>query len=548
MKSVEYKVKNHLIHSEQVKYPDFEKMFNSIQTGELRVVNDVHNRPQRQKTKAAIVLGISLAVMATPVYAALQYDWSDVLSNKSGIESALKAGYGQLIEQSVTAHGVTLTVHNAFVDDNRTVLLYTIKPELETEKQEIRYNQMLLKDSNGQPIEGHYYQKWNAEQGVYQGYFETDWVMQEKQSDLQFSISDVLYLEDLEQEIRLDPKDSSTQQFNIQKNGIDKIEVQSFKYAKGEIMINSEVTFSDSEVKEQSWAGIRAYDTQQEVIKETENPEYGMKGVSGDYFSRQMYNEQQFKEGDRFTFTYTHEKQRTEGTWNLNLLLSRQEMDTGTFKKELNIPIHSLADEASISGMVVTPTQIRLTIDHDEEYFRLPYRTYQLQVDGKVMDGLISFDGKMNANQTELRFEQSNFLMDVKSLVDKPMTLIAKKRVDEHAGSRASIHLTDISTEPKTIASDYEGFPIIWTYYIKDGNLYVESESPDNTFGGVNQTYFLEGEEKHYLVPHFFSELGNKHMDVYKDFKKSDLELYVWNYTTRSQEKELRVSLTGKSL
>ncbi|MCM3782015.1 DUF4179 domain-containing protein [Neobacillus mesonae] len=546
MKSVEYKVKNHMNHSDQVKYPDFEKMYNSIQTGELRVISEVNNRSQRRKTKAAIVLGVSVAIMATPVYAAFQYDWSDVLSNKSGIESALQAGYGQPIEQSVTADGVTLTVHTAFVDDNRTVLLYTVKPEMETEKQEIRYDQIVLKDSNGTPIEGRYYQKWNAGQGVFQGYFETDWVMEENQSDLQFSITDVLYLEDLQEEISLNPKDVSTQQFNIQKNGIDTVEVQSFKYDEGKIMINSNVAFSDSGIQEQSWAGITAYDQEREIIKETESSVYGTEGVSGDYSSRQIFNEQQFREGESFTFTYTHEKARTEGTWNLDLSLSRQQMETGTYKKEVDIPLHSLPEEANISGIVVTPTQIRVTIDHEEDYFRLPYRTYQLEVDGKVMDGYVSVDGTIDPNQTELRFEQSDtLLMDVNSLADKPMILIAKNRVDEHEGSKASIRLTDISTEPKTITSDYEGFPINWTYYIKDDNLYVESDSPDNAFGGINQTYFLDGEKRHYLVPQFFSDSENKHMDVYKDFQGTDLDLYVWNYTTIVQDDELRLSLTS---
>lgn len=544
MNSIEYKVKNHMKHSNPLEYPDFDKMFNSIQMGEPRLIDEITNRPQRRNMKAAIVLGVSVAVMATPVYAAFQYDWSDVLSNKSGINTSLQAGYGQLIEQSVTAHGVTLTVHKAFVDDNRTVLLYTVKPELKTEGQEIRYDQMVLKDSHGTPIEGHYYQQWNEEQGVFQGYFETDWVMEEKQSDLQFSITDVRYLQDLQEEITLNPEDLSTQKFNIQKNGIEAVEVQSFEYAEGQIMINSAVTFTDPEMKGETWARIMAYDQKEDVIKEIESPVYGTGGASSEYSSRQIFNEQQFKKGDRFTFAYTHEKERTEGTWSLNLSLSRQQMDTGTYKEKMDIPLHSLPEEASISGLVVTPTQIRVTIDHQEDYYRLPYRTYQLEVNGEIMDGYVSLDGKMDPNRTELRFEQSDsILMDVSSLSGKPMTLIAKDRVDEHAGSKASIRLTDISTHSQTVTSNYEGYPLIWTYYIKDGNLYVESKSPDTNFGGINQTYFLDREEKHYLIPLYFTDSDNKHIEMYKDFKGKDLDLYVWNYTTKNPDEEWRINL-----
>ncbi|MET3943125.1 hypothetical protein ABIC22_005937 [Paenibacillus sp. PvP094] len=547
MNTVESKVKNHMKHSDHIEYPDFDKMFNSIQMDELRVADQLKERSQRGKTKVAIVLGVSVAVMATPVYAAFQYDWSDVLSHKSGIESALQAGYGQSIEQSVTAHGVTLTVHNAFVDDNRTVLLYTIKPAMETDGAEIRYDQIVLKDSEGTPIEGHYYQQWNEEQGVYQGYFETDWVMSENQSDLQFSITGVRYLQDIQEDITLDPQDSNTQKFNIHKDGIESVEVQSFQHTEEQIMIRSNVTFTDTALKEQTWARITAYDPNGNMIKETESPIYGTNGATGTYSSTQIFNEQQFKESaDHFTFTYTHEKERTDGTWNVNLSLSQQQMETGTVKKEMDIPLQSLDGEARISGLVVTPTQIRVTIDHQEDYYRLPYRTYQLEVGGSMLEGYVSVEGTLNPNQTELRFEQNDSsLMDVSSVANKPITLIAKDRVDEHAGDQTSIRLTNISTQPQTITSDYEGLHINWTYYLKDGNLYVGSSSPEPTFGGINQTYFLDAGEKQYLTPLYFNDSDNKHTEVFQDFKGKVIDLYVSNYTTKEPDGDLRIPLNS---
>ncbi|WP_127536514.1 DUF4179 domain-containing protein [Paenibacillus illinoisensis] len=547
MNTAESKIKNHMKQSDHIEYPDFDKMFNSIQMDELRVADQLKERSQRGKTKVAIVLGVSVAVMATPVYAAFQYDWSDVLSHKSGIESALQAGYGQSIEQSVTAHGVTLTVHNAFVDDNRTVLLYTIKPGMETDGAEIRYDQIVLKDSEDTPIEGHYYQQWNEEQGVYQGYFETDWVMSENQSDLQFAITGVRYLQDIQEDITLDPKDNSTQKFNIQKDGIETVEVQSFQHTEDQIMIRSNVTFTDTALKEQTWARITAYDPNGNMIKETESPIYGTNGATGTYSSTQIFNEQQFKESaDHFTFTYTHEKERTDGTWNVNLSLSQQQMETGTVKKEMDIPLQSLDGEARISGLVVTPTQIRVTIDHQEDYYRVPYRTYQLEVGGSMLEGYVSVEGTLNPNQTELRFEQNvSSLMDVSSVANKPITLIAKDRVDEHAGGQTSIHLKNISTQPQTITSDYEGFHINWTYFLKDGNLYVGSFSPEPTFGGINQTYFLDQGEKHYLTPLYFNDSDNKHTEVFQDFKGKDIDLYVSNYTTMKPDGDLRIPLNS---
>ena len=85
---------------------------------------------------------------------------------------------------------------------------------------------------------------------------------------------------------------------------------------------------------------------------------------------------------------------------------------------------------------------------------------------------------------------------------------------------------------------------------MKDNNLYVESVSSDPNFGGVNQTYYLDGKERSYGTPAKFGLLGdenNKHMDVYENFDKTELDIYIWNYTTHKRNNELRVPLkSGK--
>ena len=109
--------------------------------------------------------------------------------------------------------------------------------------------------------------------------------------------------------------------------------------------------------------------------------------------------------------------------------------------------------------------------------------------------------------------------LNAASLANQPVSLIAKHRVDEHAGDKNPIRLTGISAEHQSLTSSIAGYPITWTYYMKDNNLYVESFSSDPTFGGVNQTYYLDGEDRNYGMPAMIGLLGddsNKHMDVYK--------------------------------
>ncbi|WP_421052466.1 DUF4179 domain-containing protein, partial [Lysinibacillus capsici] len=129
MERIEKKLKKEMNADHNMKYPDFEQMWNGIQQDELKMVNEPIELLPRKRKRFVLVAGLAVALMATPVYAALNYDWSTILSYRAGIQSALDQGLGQTIEKSVTKDGFTLTVHTAFIDDNRTFLLYSLKPD-----------------------------------------------------------------------------------------------------------------------------------------------------------------------------------------------------------------------------------------------------------------------------------------------------------------------------------------------------------------------------------------------------------------------------------
>ncbi|MGR6109229.1 DUF4179 domain-containing protein, partial [Staphylococcus aureus] len=110
MERIEENLKKQMKSAKHVSYPDFDRMWSSIQQNELKIATGepVPLRPRKRK-RIAIITGISVALMATPVYAALNYDWSHLLSYRAGIQTALEQGLGQTIEQSVTKDGITLT-------------------------------------------------------------------------------------------------------------------------------------------------------------------------------------------------------------------------------------------------------------------------------------------------------------------------------------------------------------------------------------------------------------------------------------------------------
>lgn len=545
MERIEKNLKDQMKASNTVSYPDFDRMWSSIQQNELKVVGSesIPLRPRRRK-QTAIVVGISVALMATPVYAALTYDWSSLLSYRAGIQSALEQGLGQTIEQSVTNNDITLTLHTAFTDENRTFLLYSLDPGSSWDGKQVSFDHIGLKDHQGNPIDGYYSHQWNAELGVFQGYFETEWVVDGSITDVEFTMENIRFTGDGKQIINFDPHNPKTQVFQIQKDGIGSVTLQSFDQSGDKVLLKSAVTFTDPELQHRSWVRIQAMNDKNEPIIEAGTPISGTPGDSGEYLSQQIFKSDQLREkGTQFQLGYDRTLGTANGTWSVNMALSKKQLESGSFKEELNIPLDQVPGGTEIHEMIVTPTQVRLILTHEEKYTTVPYMKYQLDVGGTLLNGGIWYVPDQS-DKTELRFEMTG--LDAASLTNEPVSLIAKHRVDEHAGDKNPIRLTGISGKHQSLTTNIAGYPITWTYYMKENNLYVESLSSDPGFGGVNQTYYFDGKEPNYGKSAMISLLGNgdnREMDVYEKFDKSELEIYIMNYTTEKPEDELRVQL-----
>ncbi|WHP40862.1 DUF4179 domain-containing protein [Lysinibacillus boronitolerans] len=541
MERIEKKLKKEMNADHNIKYPDFEQMWNSIQQDELKMVDEPIEVLPRKRKRFVLVAGLAVALMATPVYAALNYDWSTILSYRAGIQSALDQGLGQTIEQSVTKDGFTLTVHTAFIDDNRTFLLYSLKPDASWDGEDIGFEHTRLKDSKGNFIEGNYTHSWNEELGTFQGYFETDWVAEGQMTDVELMMENIQFISDKKYSIDYNPNDLTTQVFPIQKDGVDTVSIQSFAQDEGKILLKTAVTLTDLKVRN-TGIFIEAINNTNHSIETGKRSFMGKQGAKGEYFSQQLFESEALQEeGTKFQISYNRILETKESTWNMQLNLSKKQLENTSFKKVLDIPIDNVPGGTKIHEMTVTPTQVRLILTQ-EKYETFPYMDYQLDVGGTLLTGYISGEDG-NPNETELRFEITG--LNAASLENQSLTFVAKNRVEGLYGDDNSIQLTNISAKPQSVTSNIAGYPISWTYYIKDNNLYVESLSPDPGFAGVNQTYYLEGKEKIYGTPEFMGILeNNKRMDVYENFDKKELEILIYKYLTNKPNDELRIPLT----
>jgi hypothetical protein len=194
-----------------------------------------------------------------------------------------------------------------------------------------------------------------------------------------------------------------------------------------------------------------------------------------------------------YKLQYTKLEQNIAGPWSFDLQLSKRQMESGTFKKALNLPLEPGDTVNTIESMVITPTQIRVSVKVKEKYAQIPYHKVELEVGDKTLEGMQYTSPKNDPFLTTYSFERPGDLV-----IDKqtPVTFVGRYKVTVHDDDKTPLQLTNISADKQTLIRETGGFPVKWTYYMQGSNLLVETQSDDARFGGVNQTHINLGKDR----------------------------------------------------
>ncbi|MNC10363.1 hypothetical protein D3C75_580040 [compost metagenome] len=400
-----------------------------------------------------------------------------------------------------------------------------------------------LKDEKGNSSEGEYsYQQWDEENQRYNGYFESDWTTKSKEAKVTLSAAAVQSFSQAEQELSLDSGSSALQTFQIRQEGMQSLEVQPFTQSDGKLLLSSAVTFDNPQAKEWTFPQIVAYKggTLVNSIPGT----FGAPGDNGEYTMKQYFKTAEVPEGQTaYKLQYTKLEQNITGPWSFDLQLSKQQMESGTIKTALNLPLEPGDTANTIESMVVTPTQIRVSVKvENKNYSQIPYHKVELEVGGKTLKGVL-YISRNDPYLTTYSFERPGDLV-----IDKqtPVTFVGRYKVTLHGDDKTPLQLTNISADKQTLIRDTGGYPVKWTYYMQGSDLFVETQSDDTRFGGVNQTHINLGKERILgkpLTTNFDGDGNNKAIDVYKNFRGTEASIYMFYYTTDAPEKETRVQL-----
>ncbi|MEC0226028.1 DUF4179 domain-containing protein [Paenibacillus alba] len=530
--------------NQEMAYPDFDKMWERIEPSLPSDRSALKNvdlaLPRKKRYRKVAILAASAAIMvATPVFAAFTYNWESLFPHRSGIQAVLQQGLGQVIDQSVTHQGIKLTVNKAIVDDNRTVILYSLSAQQGSVK-DMYFTEVTMKDSQGKVIEGNRFQRWDEATQSMNGYFETEWTPKQSEDDVQFTAQKLHSFTTVEKELDFNPMSGQTGSFAIHQDGIDNLMLQPFEQGE-KTLLKWAITFNDPEVKALAYPNIAVY-KDAVLLKSDGHDVFGTPGEHGEYTGQQAFKTEELKApGISYKLSYTKETRRVDEAWTYQLHLDKKQMLSGTIKRELNIPMEDSGITMVLKEMIITPTQIRVKTSH-EKHVQFPYKNYELEIDGVRLEGWSSQNEK-DPTESIYRFERP-IGMEIKE--DKPIAFIGSYRVEEHKDAKDPIRLTNISEKKQTITTQVGGYPVVWTYYRQDNKLFVQSESADPGFGGVNQTYMGKGEQRLIGKPitvNFNGDGNNQAIDMYANYEKNEAELNIFWYYTEKPEQSLKVEL-----
>lgn len=530
-----------------VDYPDFDAMWSRLEVqlpdpGTALIPVPPEAKKRGPLRKAAAIGALAALLAAAPVVAAVANRWDTILSYREGVRSALEQGLGQSIEQSVTRENVTFTVHTAIVDDNRTVLLYSLTASDKNADGKMMFDmeKVEMTDDRGQPIEGRKSLFWDPDSRTWRGYFETEWTPETPSANAKLLIRNLQALLPVELDIPFRPLEEKTQVFDIQQDGIGQVTVRPF-VQNDSMMFASTIAFTQPEAKQWTFPQLGVYNGNTRVT-EAGPGVFGTPDENGNYTAQQAFRVSDLQRDQvAYKLLYTKETRRINADWTFDLQLDKRKMESGTIRRDLNIPLEDGGQRMTLTQMIMTPTQIRIKASH-EKYERFPYCIYALEVNGTRLYGGIA-DAHTNPEETVFRFE---IPPGVKVSTNSQIAFLAEYQVLQHKDAKEPISLKRISGEKQTITTQVGGYPVIWTYYLKDGNLYVQSESKDPGFGGINQTYMRDGMKSipaNQVTANFSGDGNNQIIEMYPNFTGKEADLHIYWYYTDNPDKKLRVEL-----
>jgi len=495
--------------------------------------------------KFALATTLGAALIAVPAYAAIQYDWRDLLQGREGIQTALAQGLGQEIERSITHDGVTLTLHTAIIDEGRTLILYSLDGE-ERSDHFSGFSAITITDADGKAFEAYAYVAQSAESGddsrLATGYFETDWSPSASSEAVSFSVDGIAFTTNAETPLAFNASDTGIYRTDVHESGIAQVELGAFAQPDGQTLIRT--TLIPESGQEQAPSGsLAAYDRTGKLIQPVKASLYGTPNGSGGFFNQDTFSATDLlQKGVTYKLLYSKQSEQIDETWDFPLVLDKSKMAHASTRQKLDMQFGSGETAVQLKQLTITPAQIRIDMNLGKLGHLTPFKEYQLLVDGKAIDLGFWLAREKNPGDVILSLDRP---ADLQLTADSTIELRARHELLNHKGYLpAPVQLANIGEQKQSLTTNVGGYPVTWTYYKQEGNLVVQTSSEDPNFGGIGQTYIgskrILSDERSFRI---WGDAGNSLTEIYNNYEGDSAEMHIFSYSEHRPEQEAKAIL-----
>lgn len=523
---------------------DIKDMYKSI---ELPVeLNDIDalipKKPVKKKStlkKVAAVASIILiagvlansTALADTIKKIAYPEWVSKIAGES-VTHSLDNGFGQRVELSDTKTGITMTVHNVIIEEDKTRVIFSISGISSVDN--ISIGHISLKDKKGKVLVngGGWGCNYNDKEGKLYVSYEGKKI-NKNLDELTFEVSDVKLLNNRKKEFDYSLSNSSASdiKLNLESKVYKNVIFKSFEQVANKLMVKYNVEFYNKKDNGSLTPYLDLIGGEKAMTSvysgNPNNPESFISSID------ETFN---LKETDtnklKLQFNYYDVEKELPDTFKVSFKVDKSSISTNKLEKSINKTITMGDSKIIIERLEATPSETKIIVKevnnaNTSETFNTSYLPeLQLVYGNKIQTAYRSLVQGSKNNEFTYTFDPIDNFKDLKLIVNKAAVLTFCKE---------EINLINISGEKKKLQKIIDDIPFDMVYYRQNGDLKVEIFSTSADKGYLQRAEFDKDKSgkniKTTVEMHDLSYKESRAIITGSEFKDDSISLYIKAYT-----------------